>query len=119
MDISVEIAELRAQMANSPENEFVRIRLATALHLVGSYHECLLISSQVCCDGSAAVVLSDTVSGEQASRAMYEALRRARHVFEDEARQSPGPDSFRLTMDAYEMGLRMFESELGIDPDVN
>ena len=109
---SERVDECRALLAQSPESDFVRHRLATLLFLDGQYAEAAELASRVVAEANARPSRLGPASRFEALQELGAAAKRVRPVIEDEARQIPGKDAFRITMEHWDNSIRMYDEEI-------
>jgi len=110
-DSTEEVDECRAQFTASP-TEFNKLRLASALLADSQYGESATLYSQVAQKDTSRILHLGSATYAEAFRQEALAVKRARSIYEEEARQIPGEDSFRITMEAYERLVSMFDEEM-------
>jgi hypothetical protein len=116
-DMQSDLEECRELLATSPDNEFVKLRLLSALLCIEPYAEVVELARKIMPDGVDTPKFEGPGTRYGVQRESNFAIKRSRHIYKEEARQIPGKDSYRMTMEAHEMGLRLHEEELAIEPD--
>ncbi len=108
---SERVDQCRALVANSP-SEWNKLGLATALFLDGQYAECAILSSQIAQTDASKILHAGSGSYAEALLQKALLLKRAKHIYEEEAKQVPGRDAFSMTMEQYDKLVEMYDEEI-------
>jgi len=112
---SDQVLECRALLADAPDSEFIRHRLAVNLYRDQQYPEAAIVASQVAPAELRTARAPVGATKLDALKELVAATKRVRPFVAEEAKLIPGEGAFSHTMQAFDMGISMFEKELALE----